>query len=86
VELDDVRGLDIQRNKELVLKRAKQVETLVKTIMDVKSRRDESLLSTVNIFEILKEMHDSMICPEDKQIIRAKTTEIRKQLTDQDDG
>lgn len=81
VELDDIRGIDCNKNNDLKIKRAQVVERLVGKILDVKARRDEAALLSINIFEILADIHDSIEDPESKRIIRNKVTEIRKRMT-----
>lgn len=83
VELDDIRGMDVNRNKDMLMKRATLVEKLIARIIDIKSRRDDAALNAINIFEVLSELHDSMEVPGDKQRIRDKVKELRLKLSTQ---
>lgn len=80
VELDDVRGMDCSKNNELKLKRATLVDRLIKSILEVKSKRDEGMVNAVNIFEVLTDIHDALSTEEDKRIVREKVKEIRIKL------
>lgn len=81
VELDDIRGMDCSKNNDMKLKRGALVERLASKIVDIKSKRDEAAQHSVNIFQVLSEIHDSMKLDTDKQVIRDKVKEIRNKLT-----
>jgi hypothetical protein len=80
VELDDIRGMDCSKNPELKLKRASMVERLTTRLKELKKERDESLMSSFNIFEILMDLHNSMESEADKKLIREKVAELRDRL------
>jgi hypothetical protein len=81
VELDDIRGIDCGKSNDLKIKRAQMVERLTSRILDVKSKRDEGALNSLNVFEILGELHDKVIDPNAKQIIRNTVKEIRQKIS-----
>ena len=80
VELDDVRGIDCSKNNDLKLKRAAMVEKLISKILDIKEKRDNQGVFSINIFEILAELHDRFESELDKRIIRDELKKLREKL------
>jgi len=80
VELDDVRGIDCSKNNDLKLKRAAMVEKLISKILDIKEKRDNQGVFSINIFEILAELHDRFESELDKRIIRDELKKHREKL------
>ena len=83
VELDDIRGMDCSHSPDLKLKRASMVERLTTKIKELKRDRDESLMSSFNIFEILMDVHNKMKDEADKAVIREKVKELKEAFRDQ---
>jgi hypothetical protein len=86
VELDDIRAIDCSKSAELKMKRAALVERLTTKILDVKTKRDDAALMSVNIFGILSEIYDSIDNLEAKQKIREKIKEVRETMAKQLNG
>lgn len=82
VELDDIRGMDCAGNTELKLKRANMVERLTNRLMALKRERDESGTQAVDIFQVLKDIHDALPTLESKNVVREKVRELRERLSD----
>ena len=82
VELDDIRGMDCGGNCELKLKRANMVERLTTRLMSLKKDRDDSGTHSVDIFQVLKDIHDAMPTQDSKQVVRDKVRELRERLAD----
>lgn len=80
VELDDVRGIDCSKNNDLKLKRAAMVEKLISKILDIKEKRDNQGVFSINIFEILAELHDRCESEFDKRLIRDELKKLREKL------
>jgi hypothetical protein len=80
VELDDVRGIDCSKNNDLKLKRAAMVEKLISKILDIKEKRDNQGVFSINIFEILAELHDRFDSEFDKRLIRDELKKLREKL------
>jgi hypothetical protein len=80
VELDDVRGIDCSKNNDLKLKRAAMVEKLISKILDIKEKRDNQGVFSINIFEILAELHDKLESEHDKRLIRDELKKLREKL------
>jgi hypothetical protein len=81
VELDEVRGMDTSNNAELKIKRAAIVERLVNRLINLKNERDSAGTQSVNIFAVLKEIHDQLPL-EARFIVRDKVKELREKLAD----
>jgi hypothetical protein len=80
VELDDIRGMDCSKNNDLKLRRAQMVEKLISKILQLKEARDNRGVYSINIFEILMELHDQMESEPDKKKIREKLVQLRNQI------
>jgi hypothetical protein len=80
VELDDIRGMDCSKNSDLKLRRAQMVEKLVSKILYLKERRDNNGIFSLNIFEILMEVHENMESENDKRFIRDKMTMLKAKI------
>jgi len=81
VELDDIRGMDCSKNNDLKLRRAQMVERLVSKILVLKDARDNRGIYSINIFEILMELHESMESEFDKRLIRDKLNYLREKIS-----
>ena len=79
-ELDEVRGIDCGKNNELKLKRSAMVEKLIARIMDLKEKRDNAGVLALNIFEILINLHEKLVCSEDKRIVSIEIKILRDRL------
>jgi hypothetical protein len=79
-ELDEVRGIDCGKNNELKLKRSAMVEKLIARIMDLKEKRDNAGVLALNIFEILINLHEKLVCSEDKRIVSMEIKTLRDRL------
>ena len=55
-------------------------------ILDVKTKRDEAAVASINIFEVLSELYDSVENNEARQKIREKVKEVRLKLAKQQNG
>jgi hypothetical protein len=80
VELDDVRGIDCSKNNDLKLKRAAMVEKLISKILDIKDKRDNQGVFSINVFEILSELHDKFESEHDKRLLRDELKKLREKL------
>ena len=80
VELDDIRGMDCSKYNDLKLRRAQMVEKLISKILQLKEARDNRGVYSINIFEILMELHDQMESEPDKKKIREKLVQLRNQI------
>jgi hypothetical protein len=79
-ELDEVRGIDCGKNNELKLKRSAMVEKLIARIMDLKEKRDNAGVLALNIFEILINLHERLVCADDKRIVSMEIKTLRDRL------
>lgn len=79
-ELDEVRGIDCGKNNELKLKRSAMVEKLIARIMDLKEKRDNAGVLALNIFEILINLHEKLVCSDDKRIVSMEIKTLRDRL------
>ncbi len=79
-ELDEVRGIDCGKNNELKLKRSAMVEKLIARIMDLKEKRDNAGVLALNIFEILINLHEKLVCADDKRIVSMEIKTLRDRL------
>lgn len=56
------------------------VEKLVSKILYLKERRDNNGIFSLNIFEILMEVHENMESENDKRFIRDKMTILKAKI------
>ncbi len=70
----------ISKNNDLKLKRAAMVEKLISKILDIKEKRDNQGVFSINIFEILAELHDKLESEHDKRLIRDELKKLREKL------
>jgi hypothetical protein len=56
------------------------VEKLISKILDIKEKRDNQGVFSINIFEILAELHDRFESELDKIIIRDELKKLREKL------
>lgn len=80
VELGDIKAIDCGKNNDLKIKKASMIDKILKSISEIKSRRDSNAMAYVDIFSVLTEIHDSLECDADKRKIREKVKEIRMKL------
>jgi|694.fasta_scaffold26276_5 hypothetical protein len=79
-ELNDVRGLNAKSMDE-VLKRSAMIDKLTKNLLTIKEKRDsKSFTNLPSVFEVLLEVHNSMVDDEDKRIIREKVKELKQKM------
>ena len=73
--------MDCSKNNDLKLRRAQMVEKLVSKILVLKDARDNRGIYSINIFEILMELHESMESEFDKRLIRDKLNYLREKIS-----
>jgi hypothetical protein len=79
-ELNDVRGLK-PKSMDEVLKRSAMIDKLTKNLLQIKEKRDsKSFTNLPSVFEVLLEVHNTMVDDEDKRIIREKVKELKQKM------
>ena len=73
--------MDCSKNNDLKLRRAQMVEKLVTKILMLKDARDNNGIYSINIFEILMELHEGMESEFDKRLIRDKLNYLREKIS-----
>ena len=81
-EIDDVGGIDCSRNPDIQLKKSQRLESLAKMLSALQKERDEAGSNSLNIFQIMLNLHDSLVCDEDRRKVRDTVKRIREQLSD----
>jgi len=80
VEIDTVKGIDTSRQPELKLKVAARLESMCDKLMRLQRERDEQGTASLNIFEILKSLYDTLNCEADRIVLKNKVHELRERL------
>ena len=80
VELDDIRGMDCNKNNDMKLRRAAMVEKLISKILNLKEARDNQGIFAINVFEILMDLHEDMESETDKRKIRDKIVQLKAKI------